>query len=292
MESMDVGFIGLGNMGQPMATRLVAAGCRLTVLDVRSEAMTPLVNAGARAAQSVEEVGDGVEIVFLSLPTPQDVEEVADRLAKGRRVKIVVDLSTTGATVERDLAQRLERCGITLIDCPVSGGPSGAKNGTLALILAGKATAVDKIRPLLEPLGKLFVVSESPGLAQIVKLLNNLLSLTALVATSEVLTLGRKSGLDTKTMIDVMNASSGRNSATSHKIPNHVMTGGYDFGIAVDLSRKDAMLCVEHAHALGLGLPVGELVGKTLVEVVEKYGKNVDLTYVARNAADRAGVEF
>ena len=211
---MDVGFIGLGNMGQPMAMRLVAAGHKLIILDMRAEAMEPLAIAGAVAASSPEEIGAKTDVVFLCLPKPQLVDQVASAVATGGRTTIIVDLSTTGPTIEVELAAKLREKNIALLDCPISGGPSRAQAGTISLMVAGQPDAVDKARPLLDVFGNVFVVSNQPGLSQILKLLNNLLSFTALVASSEVLSLGRKSGLEMDVMVDVINASTGRNSAS------------------------------------------------------------------------------
>ena len=289
---MDVGFIGLGNMGQPMAMRLVDAGHRLMVLDTSAEAMQPLTAAGAKAAASPEEVGASAEVVFLCLPKPQLVEKVAIAVAAGGKARIIVDLSTTGPTIETALGARLKDAGIALLDCPISGGPPKARAGILSLMLSGQPAAVQKARSLLDMFGTVFVVSEQPGASQVLKLLNNVLSFTALVATSEVLALGRKSGLDMDAMIEVINASSGRNSATLEKFPRNIVTGGYDFGGAVAIAKKDTILCLDHARAMGVEMPVSEAIAEALARVVDACGADVDITNIARYAADRAGVSF
>lgn len=289
---MEIGFIGLGNMGLPMTMRLVAAGHRPVVLDTRAEAMEAPVSAGASAATSPEEVGGRADIVFLCLPKPELVDRIATAVATGGRAKTIVDLSTTGPAVETELAGRLREGGIALVDCPISGGPGRAEAGTISLMASGEPEALARARPLLDIFGNVFVVGDKPGLSQVVKLLNNLLSFTALVATSEVLALGRKSGLEMDVMIEVINASTGRNSATQEKFPRAIMTGGYNFGGAIAIAGKDAALCLQHARAMGVEMPVGEAVADALTQVIEKYGENADITYSAMYAAERAGVRF
>jgi 3-hydroxyisobutyrate dehydrogenase-like beta-hydroxyacid dehydrogenase len=290
--NMDVGFIGLGNMGQPMALRLLEAGHRLVVLDTRAEATEALVAAGAKAASSAKEVGASAGIVFLCLPKPQLVEEVAAAVAGGGEAKLIVDLSTTGPTIETALGGRLQEEGVALLDCPISGGPPKARAGTLSLMVSGQPAAVEKVRSLLDVFGTVFVVSDQPGASQVLKLLNNVLSFTALVASSEVLALGRKSGLAMTSMIEVINASSGRNSATMEKFPRNIMTGGYDFGGAVAIAKKDTMLCLDHARSMGVEMPISEAIAQALARVVDTCGPDVDITNIARYAADRSGVHF
>ncbi len=289
---MELGFVGLGNMGQPMAARLLRAGHGLAVIDTRAEAMRPLLEAGARAAASPAEIGASCDIVFLCLPKPDIVAAVAPEVAGGGRAKIIVDLSTTGPRIETELGKRLAREGVRLLDCPISGGPPKAREGTLSLMVSGHPEAVAEVRPLLEVFGTVFVVADQPGASQVLKLLNNVLSFTALVASSEVLALGRKSGLGTEAMLAVINASSGRNSATMEKFPRNIVTGGYDFGGAVMIAKKDTMLCLEHARSMGVEMPIAEAVAAAVARVIEVFGPDADITSVARYAADRAGVDF
>lgn len=289
---MELGFIGLGNMGQPMSARLLQAGHRLIVLDTRAEAVQPLAESGAEAAATAEDIGAKADVVFLCLPKPPVVEATAPAVAAGGRAKIIIDLSTTGPGTETQLAERLARGGVCLLDCPISGGPPKAREGTLSLMVSGDPDAVAKVRPLLNVFGSVFVVSDRPGASQVLKLLNNLLSFTALVASSEVLALGRKCGLDMDAMLAVINASSGRNSATLEKFPRNIVTGGYDFGGAVAIAKKDTMLCLEHAKAMGVEMPFGEAVAAAIARVIDTYGADVDITNIARHAAECAGVSF
>ena len=172
-----IGFIGPGHMGRPMAERLLNDGWPLTVLDSRADAMGPLVDAGARASASPATLAAESEIVLLALPTPETVEAVLlgpDGVASSGGAEVVIDFSTTGPVAEVRLAEALASSGRGLVDCPVSGGPAGARAGTLALIAAAEPALIERLRPVLAPLGRLFVAGARPGMAQTLKLVNNM----------------------------------------------------------------------------------------------------------------------
>src|SRR6185369_16824855 len=199
-----IGFIGLGNMGGPMASHLVGAGYALTVHDLRPESVAALVTKGARAAASPAEVAHAADTVLLSLPSPGIVRDVVlgtGGVITGRRVRTVIDLSTTGARTSEEIAAALAARGIVAVDAPVSGGTAGAVRGTLAVMVACPRATFPDVEPMLANLGRVFFVGERPGMGQTMKLANNLLSATALAATSEVLVFGVRSGLDPSTMI-------------------------------------------------------------------------------------------
>src|SRR5690606_35939074 len=201
-----VGFVGLGQMGGPMSRRLLDAGHRLIVHDVRPEAVDALVAAGAEAAASPAEVAARAALVLVSLPTPEVVRAVVlgpDGLIQGGALRTYVDLSTTGQAVAVEVAAALGERGIVTLDAPVSGGVRGAREGTLAVMAAGPTGEVERVRPLLEAFGRVFHVGERPGLGQLMKLANNFLSATAIVATAEAVALGVKGGLDPATMVAV-----------------------------------------------------------------------------------------
>ena len=185
---MDLGFIGLGRMGRPMAARLIEAGHRLSIYDTRPESIAALTALGAQEASSSAEIADGVETVMVCLPTPDVVLEVAtgtQGVIKGKRVRTFVDLSTTGWLMARRVAAALAERGIAQLDAPVSGGVPGAEKGTLAVMVSGPRTQFDSLAPVLKVFGRPFYVGAEPGLGQTMKLLNNLLSANALVATCE-----------------------------------------------------------------------------------------------------------
>ncbi|KAI9031460.1 oxidoreductase [Hyaloraphidium curvatum] len=292
---MDVGFVGLGNMGFPMASRLLDAGHRVTVFDANPEAVMKAVSRGAIAAESAKEVADKVENVFLSLPTPAIVREVClgeQGAANGAAVKRVVDLSTTGTKVAQEINAALREKGILLVDSPVSGGVAGAVRGTLAVMVSCPRDDFAVVRPVLEVLGRPFFVGEAPGQGQTMKLVNNYLSSVALAATSEAMAVGTKAGLDPSIMVDVVNAGSGRNSASQDKFPKSVLPGTFDAGFTSGLMLKDLSLFMEEASAQQVPMTVGDAVLDVWKKTVETQGAGSDFTEIAKHVEDKAGVKI
>lgn len=287
-----IGFVGVGRMGGPMALRLLDAGYRLIVHDAKAAAMAPLLAKGAVGAATPAAVADQAEIVLLSLPRPQTVRTVvlgAAGLIEGGRVDTVVDLSTTGPRVAMEVAGGLAAKGANLVDAPVSGGPAGAVAGSLAVMVSGPAAAVARARPILEVFGRVFIVGDRAGMGQTMKLSNNLLSATALAATSEALVMGVKAGLDPAVMIDVINAGSGRNSATQDKFPRCVLPRRFDFGFTAELLHKDVGLCLDEGEALGVPMPVGSVVRQLLAVAKATQGADADITTLVRLVESWAG---
>jgi 3-hydroxyisobutyrate dehydrogenase-like beta-hydroxyacid dehydrogenase len=290
---MELGFVGLGNIGSAMAVRLIEANHQLVVFDTRNEAVEKLVAAGAKPAASPRDVADRVDTVMASLPSLQaslDVATGADGVIHGDRVRRFVDLSTVGATTATRISDRLAQRGIAQVDSPVSGGVGGATNGTLALMVSGPADDVEAIRPVLEALGKMFVIGERAGAAQTMKLVNNLIAATTLVATSEAVVMGVKAGLDPTIMIDVLNAGSGATSASRDKFPRAVLPRTFDYGFATGLMVKDVRLCLEEAGALGLSMGVADAVGRLWEVVLEEMGPESDFTSAIQPIERAAGV--
>ena len=288
------GFIGLGVMGGPMARRLAEAGYSLVVHDINPAALKPLAKAGARVARSAREVADQATAVFVSLPAPAILREVslgANSIAMGKKAKIVVDLSTTGSAIEKEVAAGLAKKRITLIDAPGSGGATGAAKGTLAVMVAGKSTAVAKVSNALAVLGKLFVVGNMPGQAQFMKLLNNLLSQSALAMSLEALVAGVKAGLDPDVMMDVINAGSGRNTATDDKIPRTVLTRSFDFGFPISGACKDTGLAIEECQSMGLPMLVGSAAHQLWKFAYNQGAGKRDMTTLVTYLEAMAGVE-
>src|SRR5579863_5088870 len=174
MAKESIGFIGVGRMGVRMARRLIDAGYVLTIFDTSAEAMAPLVALGATRADSAAAVASAAEIVFASVPTPPIVQAVAlgpNGVIEGSRVKIFIDVSTTGATVERVVAEGLATKGVTAVDAPVSGGITGAEKGTLAVMVSCPEDVFAALKPIFEIIGKIFFVGTKPGQGQTMKLL-------------------------------------------------------------------------------------------------------------------------
>jgi 3-hydroxyisobutyrate dehydrogenase-like beta-hydroxyacid dehydrogenase len=296
MPGEILGFVGVGRMGGPMCGRLLDAGYSLCVYDRDPNATAPLAARGARIANSPGEVASAVEIVLMSLPTPDIVRAVAlgeDGIAGGNRVRTLIDLSTTGPGVATVVAGGLGDHNITFVDAPVSGGIAGAKAGTLAVMVScPKDVYAPKVEPILKHFGKLFYTGEKPGLAQTAKLVNNLLAAAALVISSEGMAMGVKAGLDPKILLDIINVSSGRNSATQDKFPRSVLPGTFDFGFATALSYKDVRLCLDEAEAMGIPMIMGAVVRQILALTQAKYGPDSDFTSIAKLSEEWAGVEI
>ncbi len=276
-----------------MSQRLIDAGHSLCVFDTSADATAALNKAGARIASSPEDVGNNADIVFVSLPTPTIVQSVVlDGVGRGKRVKTIVDLSTSGPGMAGRVSAALKERGIAWIDAPVSGGITGAKAGTLAVMASGPRPSFDAVEPLLKSFGKVFYVGEKAGLAQVAKLGNTLLAAAALVVSSEALAMGVKAGLDPKVMLDIINAGSGRNSATQDKFPRAILPRTFDFGFTTGLSYKDVGLCVDEAEAMGVPMVAGAAVRQMLAITNAKFGPTSDFTSIARVVEEWAGVEI
>jgi 3-hydroxyisobutyrate dehydrogenase-like beta-hydroxyacid dehydrogenase len=288
------GFIGVGRMGGPMATRLLNDGRKLCVYDRDEKAVEALVALGAKKATSAAGVCSSANIVFLSLPNPEIVQAVAlgaGGVIEGTSVKRVIDFSTIGPRTAGIVAKGLAARNIAYIDAPVSGGIKGAVNGTLAVMVSCANAIYAELEPILKTFGKPFHLGEGAGQAQTMKLANNLLSLTAIAVTSEVMVMGVKAGLDPKTMLDVINSGTGRNSASLDKFPRAVLPGTFDFGFTTGLSYKDIRLCVDEAESLGVPMIVGSAVREILAVTSAMYGPDSDFTEICRVVESWAGVK-
>ena len=280
MTEQHLGFVGLGRMGAPMTLRLLEAGHTVHVYDTNPQAVAIAVQRGAKPAKSAAEVANAADIVFASLPTPDVVRDVVlgrDGLTSGTRLFLAAALAKDGR--------------ITLVDSPVSGGVTGAKKGTLALMVSCPRALFDQLDPLLAHFGKRFFVGEKPGLGQTLKLVNNLLAAAALAITSEGMVMGVKAGLDPKVMLDVINVSSGRNSATQDKFPRAVLPRTFDFGFTTGLSHKDVRLCTDEAEAMNVPMVVGAAVRQFLAMTSAAYGPGSDFTSMVKLVEGWAGVD-
>jgi 3-hydroxyisobutyrate dehydrogenase-like beta-hydroxyacid dehydrogenase len=293
MADQTLGFIGVGRMGGRMARRLLDAGYALTIYDTSDQAAAALVDQGAHYADSPAAVASAAEIVLASLPTPPIVEAVAlgpKGIIEGSRARIFVDMSTTGATYAKRVAQGLAQKGIVAVDAPVSGGIAGAERGTLAVMVSCPEATLGAVKPMLESIGRVFFVGREPGQGQTMKLLNNLLSATAMAISSEAVVMGVKAGLDAQQIVDVINHGSGRNTATQDKIPRCVIPRTFDFGFAIGLLNKDIRLCLQEAEALGVPMVVGSAVRQMLAIVEASEGTGADMTEIVKPVEKWAGV--
>jgi 3-hydroxyisobutyrate dehydrogenase-like beta-hydroxyacid dehydrogenase len=287
-----IAFIGVGRMGSAMVARLIAAGHELTIYDPVSSAMAPLAALGANLANSAADAAASSTVAMASVPGPADARETARQVADSPTIKVFVDLSTSGPAAAQAIAGMLAPRGIAAVDAPVSGGVKGAAAGKLAIMASGPVPAMQRVRPLLEVLGKVYELGEKPGLGQTVKLANNLMSAASLAIAAEALAMGVKAGVDPVAMLDVLNASSGRNSATQDKIPKHVLNRKFDFGFANALSFKDVRLCLDEAEALGVPMVVGAAVRQMLSITNQIHGSAADCTDLVKVVESWAGCQI
>ncbi|ORA12028.1 NAD(P)-dependent oxidoreductase [Mycobacterium asiaticum] len=290
---MQIGFIGLGNMGGPMARRLVEAGHDLVVFDTHRPAVDRLVWLGAQAASAPREVADRAHTVLASLPTPAVSLEVATGdtgVIAGARVQRYVDLSTVGAFTATQIHDRLVQRNIAALDSPVSGGVGGAESGALAVMVSGPRADFDIVEPALQALGRPFYVGDKPGSAQTMKLANNILAANVLAATAEVVVMGAKAGLDPSVMIEVLNAGSGATSASRDKFPRAILPRTFDYGFATGLMVKDVRLYLEEARALGVPIEIADTVARIWEAAAQDQGADADFTTVIKPFEEAAGV--
>ena len=280
MASEGIGFVGLGNMGRPMATNLVKSGRNVLVHDAAgTQARAP---RGAKLAASNAALAAAVEVVHLCVPDGRASESIAREVAAAadRRTRLIVDHSTIGTTAAVRVHDLLAGHGVEYVDAPVSGGVSGAVNATLAIMYSGSETTFETLRPTFEVMaGNVFRVGGRPGQGQAMKVLNNFLSGTAMAATAEAVAFGVRQGLDMKMILDVVNASSGRNTATTDKFPNRVLTGTWDAGFHSTQLNKDLGLYRDAAEAIGASRPVSQAVSD-LWRHLETHEPNADISRV------------
>jgi 3-hydroxyisobutyrate dehydrogenase-like beta-hydroxyacid dehydrogenase len=292
----EIGFIGVGKMGGPMVNNLLAAGYAVKVYDANKAAVDAVVAKGATTASSPKDLADKVETILVCLPTPPIVQQVAlgeDGIVKGSKVKTYIDLSTTGPRTSIPVAEALTAAGIVALDAPVSGGVIGAIAGSLAVMVSGPHNDYGLYREMLEKIGKnVFYVGGKIGMGQTMKLLNNLLSGTALAVTAEAVALGIKAGLDPKLMIDIFNASSGRNTATETKFPNSVLSRKFNGGFATGLMYKDIRLCLEEAEAQGITMFVGAGARQAWSFAIGQGGPAEDSTQIMEHYEKLAAIEW
>lgn len=253
---MEAGYLGVGNMGQPMAHKLLDAGHGLTIFDISEAAMQPLLERQARRAAAPQELADRCEIVFVSLPTLAAFREAAlgpNGLVQGSAIKVLVNTCTVGVPFVQEIEAAMAARGVAVVDCPISGGPAGARAGTLSVMVSGDPAAVERVRPLISLWGRtLTVAGDKPGAAQMLKLTNNILFAVSLAATSEAFVMGAKGGLDPEVMLNAINAGSGRNGATQTVIPTVVLDRSFDYGAALHILMKDIDLAIAQGEELGV----------------------------------------
>ena len=253
---MRIGYLGVGNMGQPMAGRLLDGGHELWVYDVSESAMRPLLQRQARQTTSPKELADTCDTVIVSLPTLEVFRRAlsgGDGLLAGKTLKTLVNTCTVGGLFVRQVEAECAAAGVTIIDAPISGGISGAAAGTLAVMVSGNPAKVADLMPVFQLWGKTIVVAgDKPGAAQTMKLTNNILCAVALVATSEAMTMSGKAGIPDDAMLQILNNGTGRNFATTDIFPNAVLPRTFDFGATIEILMKDVDLAIAQGEELGV----------------------------------------
>ena len=290
---MKIGLVGAGNIGRHFAARLHAAGFDLTVFDIDAAAVERARGAGVAIAGSLAELADRCDVLLLSLPTPDIVARVAAKLIEGKAVRVLVDLSTTGPSATERIAGVVEARGIDFVGAPVSGGTVAAEHGTLTIMPAGREDIVKALEPVFRTIARnIFYLGRSPTLGQTMKILNNTLYAANLVASCEALVYGVKSGLDPKTMLDVLNVSSGRSFATQERIPQCVLDRSFPLRFTTELLHKDIGMCIDDAERLGAHMRVSPVVRDFLAYVIEQGDGALDNACTIRHFERWAGVEF
>jgi 3-hydroxyisobutyrate dehydrogenase len=285
-----VGVVGLGNMGQPMAHCLVAAGLKVQGFDVSAAARDELASAGGAAVDNAADAARGADAVILMLPDSNVVEAVADSaefleaLIPGATV---IDMSSSEPERTRALAKRLAGFGIGLVDAPVSGGVAKAVTGQLAIMVGGRDEDVERVTPVLARMGRIFRAGPV-GAGHAVKALNNLMSATHLLVTSEAMIAGERFGIAPEAMLAIVNASSGRSGSTENKWPNFVLPETYNSGFALRLMLKDMRIAAGLAASLGSPSVLGDRAVALWADAAEALPPTADHTEIARWLRDTA----
>ena len=293
-SELKLGFIGLGKMGAPIARRLIERGYHVVLYDVIPAAMGPLVDAGGHPAASPREVASRAGVVFTCLPSLEIVQEVAlgqDGLCHGTAMEILVDCSTTGPEFARILGAELAKHAIGMLDSPVTGGVRRAREGSLAIIVSGRRSLFERVAPLYESIGRAYFMGEDSGQAQMMKLVNNLLSQVATAATYEAFVLGVKAGLDPDAMLDVINDGTGRNNCTEYKMPRSVLPRSFDYGSNMEITYKDISLCMKEAEKLGVTMLLGNMAKQLWGYGVHRGGAKRDSSTLITYLEEWAGVK-
>jgi 3-hydroxyisobutyrate dehydrogenase-like beta-hydroxyacid dehydrogenase len=281
-----IGYLGVGNMGQPMAGKLLDAGHELWVYDVRDDAMLPLIGRQARRAASPRELAENCDTVVISLPTLgifRDALAGPEGLLAGKALKTLVNTCTVGGVFIREVEGQCVAAGVTIIDAPISGGVSGAKAGTLAVMVSGDPAKVADLMPVFQAWGTSIVVAgDKPGAAQTMKLTNNMLYAVAIVATSEAMTMADKAGIPSDAMLQVLNNGTGRNFATMHLFPQAIVPRTFASGATIEILMKDVDLAIEQGEELGVPMWVCQAVRLVMKHGVFQGRANQDLSRIVQ----------
>jgi 3-hydroxyisobutyrate dehydrogenase len=294
--SEQIGFIGLGNMGVPMAGRLMDGGYSLVVNDIRHDAARPLLARGATWAASPAEVAAAAQTIITILPTSREVREVLlgtkgllDALRPG---SLVLEMTSADPSVTRELEREVATRGSALIDAPVSGGVRGAVEGTLAIMVGGDPALLERARPVLARMGKNIFHAGPVGAGHAIKLVNNMCSGGILALTIEAVAVAVRAGVDPTRAVEILQASSGRSNASDNKFPRFILNGAFDAGFAIRLMMKDLDGYGRIAQEAGVPSPVARAAAEVYRVAMARGMAEQDHTAIARIIEEWAGVSL
>lgn len=282
----NIAFIGLGNMGYPMAKRLAEAGYQLTVADLNTETVQKFcAETGSAHSAQLNSLGSKNQIIITMLPEGNAVRQVlmgdAGVVSGLQTDAILLDMSSCSPVGTRKLANELAELGFAMVDAPVSGGVVKAKDGSLAIMAGGEKAVVEKCLPILEVMGKPFLTG-GPASGHAMKAMNNFLSAGTLAISAEAVILGSKFGLDPETMINILNASTGRSNSTEHKFPNFILPRTFNSGFFLGLMAKDLRLALELAESEQTSTELLRAITKMWDNAEEQLGFHADNTEVVK----------
>jgi len=279
-------------MGSALAERLLKVGSELVVHDIDAGRCEALVALGARATDSARAVADEAHIVLACLPSQNASRAAASAVSQGNALRVYVETSTIGQAAMRSIADELQHCGIGVLDMPVSGGPNWAREGKLVGILSGAIHARHYAADVLNCLaGRIIVVGDTPGQGQVAKVINNALSLTGMMIACEAIVTGVNAGVDATALIDVINAGTGRNSATIDKFPKAILPRTFKYGGPIGLGSKDLQLYLDLDQSQPPTIALGHAVSALWQSITDEIGEDADLSEMVRYFEKRAGVE-
>ena len=279
-----IGFIGLGNMGRPLADRLIK-NYQLYAFDLDKNNLQYFTNKGAEACSSPSELASHVKHILLCLPTSKIVEAVVNGdnglAVSAKRGAYIIDMTTGEPEITRKISNSLEEKEINFIDAPVSGGPKGAYHGNIAIMIGGTEEQFTKIKPIMDDISSNIFYAGKIGSGHSIKAGNNLLNLICRMATFEVISLLVKDGVDPKKAVEIIQKSSGRNYAIEITLPDNILSGKMVQGFSTGLMKKDAGVATKIANLNQVEIPLGKLAQELLESTIDQFGDDADMSNVA-----------
>jgi 3-hydroxyisobutyrate dehydrogenase len=279
-----IGVIGLGNMGLPMANCLIRAGYAVSGFDLSEAAREQFSAAGGRAVSAIAAVCEGADAIITLLPDGAIVRRVLESLTRSLPPGcVIVEMSSSEPLGTRALGESFIAAGFEFVDAPISGGVKRANEGTLAIMVGGEAPTIDRVDPVLKAMGRSIFRTGGLGSGHAMKALNNYVSAAGLIAAVEATHVGRKFGLDPDLMVDVFNASTGRNNTTELKLRQFINSRAFNAGFPLHLMAKDVRTANGLAHAIGVATPLADLCSRLWDDALRELGDKADHTEIARH---------